>query len=34
MVTASTCNSAGGAVSHLLALIPMFLPGRGLYRST
>ena len=29
MVTASTCNDAGGAVSHPLALIPTFLPGRG-----
>ncbi len=30
MVTASTCNCAGGAVSHPLAFIPRFLPGRGL----
>ncbi len=31
MVTAQTSNGAGGAVSHPLALIPGFLPGRSLF---
>ena len=32
MVTASTSNAAGGAVSHPFALIPRFLPGRSSLR--